>query len=43
MTNFDSVTVFKPASDYWMTSEREVTRATIVAFQLDSGTGRFGY
>ena len=43
MTHFDSVTEFALASDRClMTSVLEVTRATNVAFELDSGTIRFG-
>ena len=43
MTHFDSVTVFAPAFDLSMTYEPEVTRATNVAFESDSGTVHSGY
>ena len=42
MTHFDSVTEFAPAFDLSMTSGSEVTRATNVAFESDSGTVHFG-
>lgn len=41
MTHFDLVTE-APAFDLSMTSEPEVTRATNVAFESDSGTVHFG-
>ena len=40
MTHFDLVT--EAAFDLSMTSEPEVTRATNVAFESDSGTVHFG-